>query len=154
MSRCKLIMSHLAVAAISGTLAIWFWNLHLAAESGGYTTSERRFLVAFDRSVSECEADRSVGYVDYAIDAAENCTTPRAIRMVEEHCYRALGSRVGMGCHVAFYVLLESTRAVRPQTLDVIKQMAEQRVEGTVERGDLEYLIRELEKKNHPEPHL
>ncbi len=148
MSRRKLIMSYLVVAAISGALGIWSWNLHVEAESGGYTASEQKFLVAFDRSVRECEASLSIAHIDYACDAAEECTTPRAIRMVEEHCYRALSSRVGLGSHVAYYVFLESKRPVRPETMAVIKQMASDLSEGTVERNDLESLIVKLEEKN------
>jgi len=150
MSRCKLIMSHLVVAAASAALAIWSWNLHVEAESGGYTESERRFLVAFDRSVRECEDSRAVAYTDYAWEAALECTTPRAIRTVDQHCIRALDSTVGLGSHVAYSVLLDLNRPVLPESLEKIKQMALALPEGSVERNSLESLVVKLEKKNRP----
>ncbi|MFT5093264.1 MAG: hypothetical protein ACI93T_002090 [Porticoccaceae bacterium] len=148
MTRRKLIVSHLAVAAISGVLAIWSWNLHLAAQSGGYTKNERRFLVAFDRSVCECEASRAIAHTGYAWEAALECTTPRAIRMVDQHCIRALSSPVGLGSHVAYSVLLDLNRPVLPESLERIKQMALALPEGSVERNSLESLVVKLEKKN------
>ena len=52
-----------------------------------------------------------------------------------------------MADEVAFYVLLESSRPVLPETMESLKQMAAGAPEDSMERADLEDLIDEVEKK-------
>jgi hypothetical protein len=144
----KLLIGCSGIVVVVGVAFAYLISVGTATNTASIpdTDEGRRFLEAFDQSVRECIQEESMAQVDIACDAAMLCHSESASQTVEQKCLDAYSRGHRMEQLVAFYVLLEWNRTVRPETKAELRELMLKSVPAEGRREGIKYLLDHFEK--------